>query len=67
MIMASAWASAQVYVVRLINRVLGRQWSFIIVGASGVGKTGLVEVLTNEEPNMTVSSLAKLAASALTW
>lgn len=53
--MSSTWTTAHVYVVRWMNRVLGRHWSFVVVGASGVGKTGLVEVLTDADPFMTVS------------
>ncbi|KAM3563358.1 hypothetical protein ARSEF4850_002375 [Beauveria asiatica] len=46
-------AAARVYATRLINRLLRKQWSFIVVGASGSGKTGLIEVLTKDDPNMT--------------
>lgn len=53
--MASILAAARVYATRFINRLLRKQWSFIVVGASGSGKTGLIEVLTKDDPNMTVS------------
>jgi putative ribosome biogenesis GTPase RsgA len=42
--------------VRMPRRIQKRKWSIVVIGDAGVGKTLLVELLTGNETNLTVST-----------
>lgn len=50
---------------RLLRKIQKRKWSIIVIGDSGVGKTLLVELLTEEDPNLTVSASGRGSCLAL--